>query len=90
MSRGVKKATPSATSAMNPTRGCRAGRGRQCQHRRAGAWKDKNTGETQERTDDGVVFFGKLAEIVSSTCTRARRSTSRANCAPASGRIRKA
>ena len=29
------------------------------------AWKDKNTGETQERTEwHRVVFFGKLAEVV--------------------------
>ena len=29
------------------------------------AWKDKNTGETQERTEwHRVVFFGKIAEVV--------------------------
>jgi single-strand DNA-binding protein len=29
------------------------------------AWKDKNTGETQERTEwHNVVFFGKIAEVV--------------------------
>ena len=36
-------------------------------------WKDKNTGETQERTEwHRVVFFGRLAEVV---CEYARKGS---------------
>lgn len=35
------------------------------------SWKDKNTGETQEKTEwHNLVFYGKLAEIVGEYCKK--------------------
>ena len=56
------------------------------------SWKDKQSGEQQERTEwHRVALFGRLGgDRRASTCARARRSTLRAACALASGRTSRA
>ena len=51
------------------------------------SWKDRETGEREERAEfHNVVMFGRLAEVAADICARARRSSSRASSALASGR----
>lgn len=50
-------------------------------------WTDKQTGQKVEKTEwHRVSMFGKVAEIAGEYLRKVRRSTSKANCRPASGK----
>ena len=52
-------------------------------------WKDKTTGQPQERTEwHRVVFFNRLGEIAGEYLKKARKCMWKARCARASGRGR--
>ena len=52
------------------------------------SWKDKQTGEPQEKTEwHRVVMFRRLGEIAGEYLKKAHRSISKASCRPANGRI---
>jgi single-strand DNA-binding protein len=54
-------------------------------------WRDKQTGEQKERTEwHRVVFMGKLAEVAGEYLKKGSQVYVKANCRPASGRIRAA
>lgn len=51
------------------------------------SWKDKQTGQQQERTEwHRVVSSAAWRRSLVNTCAKGRRSTSKEACAPASGK----
>jgi len=55
------------------------------------SWRDKQSGEQQERTEwHRVALFGRLGEVAAEYLRKGRRSTLRDSCAPASGRTSRA